>query len=136
MESEASSSTSSGSNVFGSVRRQKRSSPPLWAEAPGARSAKQRRGSRSACRNPFAGTDLVDNSFEKTRRPFMPSPPHYSIRRLETMSRQRSAEPGEPDATVPHGRKPGLRARGEDFPRRAGARRPPARGFQGSLRSE
>src|SRR6185503_12374265 len=40
MVSDASSSTSSGLNVLGSERRQKRSSPPLWANTEIAQSSK------------------------------------------------------------------------------------------------
>src|SRR5260221_5177693 len=107
MAREESSSTRSGSKVFGSERRQKRSSPPLWEKADPEKRAQQRR-SRKNARRPVV--------FMFTR-----SPPR-STGAVETTSGQRSAEVGAPVATVLRGTKSSLPVRAEDFPRKAAVR--------------
>src|SRR6266403_3507912 len=125
MESEESSSTSNGSKVFGSERRQKRSSPPLCEKAdPDVRARETRAQQRISRRN--------------ARRPvvfiFMRSPPHWT-RAAETKSGQQSAAATAPAATVLRGTKSNLPIRAEDFPMKAAARQRPIQGCRDSPRS-
>src|ERR1700687_4930758 len=119
---EESSSTSSGSKVFGSERRQKRSSPPLWEKAELVRAretrAKQKRNRKNARR------PAID----------MRSPPHKT-RASGMTSSQQSAAATAPAATVLRGTKSSLQVREEDFPRKAAVRQRPSRGCPASLRS-
>src|ERR1700687_482704 len=121
---EESSSTSSGSKVFGSERKQKRNSPPLWEKAELVRAretrAKQKRNRKSA------------------RRPvvflFMRSPPR-STRASGMTSSQQSAAVTAPAATALRGTRSTLPVRAEDFPMKAAVRQRPIRGCPDSPRS-
>src|SRR5258706_13932736 len=125
MEREESSSTRSGSKVFGSERRQKRSSPPLCENAAVDVRAKQTRAKQKRSR-------------KYARRPvvimFMRSPPH-STRAVGTTSVQRSAAATAPAATVLRGMKSSLPVRAEDFPMKEGVRQRQIRGCPDALRS-
>src|SRR5258708_2522797 len=128
MEREESSSTRSGSKVFGSERRQKRSSPPLWEKAAvdvraSERSVKDRTAEERRNRK-YVGRPVI----------FMRSPPH-STRAVGTTSVQRSAAATARAATVLRGTKSSLRVPAEDFPRKAAVRQRPGRGCPNSLRS-
>src|SRR6267143_1052543 len=85
MEREESSSTRSGSKVFGSERRQKRSSPPLWEKATLDVRERQRRAKHR--------TAEERKSRKHARRPvvFMRSPPHSTRPSGMTSSQQSTA---------------------------------------------
>src|SRR5229473_6805674 len=123
MAREESSSTSSGSKVFGSERRQKRNSPPLWEKAEPDVRVRETRAKQKRNRN-------------NARRPvvFIRSPPR-STRSSGTTSSQQSAAATAPAATVLRGTKSSLRVRAEDFPRKAAVRQRPGRGCRDWLRS-
>src|SRR5580658_313395 len=123
IDSEASSSTRSGSKVFGSERRQKRNSPPVCEKATAERRAKHRSvKERLSPRNPRRPSVLMQS-------------PLRSIRAAETTSLQRSAAAKAPAATVLRGTKSFLPVRAADFPMTAAVRQRLSRGFQDLLRS-
>src|SRR5208282_1875315 len=130
MEREESSSTRSGSNVFGSERRQKRSSPPFCAKTEPESTTSERRA-------------LYRRNRRNARRPVvviitlaLMQVPLRARRASETTSRQRSGGVKAPAATVLRGTKSGLPVRAEDFPMKAAAQQRPSRGCRGLPRSE